>query len=145
MENVINLERHETKDIHDGHVNGSLVVVYRDYDNIIKNTPKMIYVTSVTPGEVKGPHLHLKRDSYFVCIHGKVVFVFKDKDGKYVEVESSEENPNMIYVPKNVASAHMNISDQTSRVLTLADVAWRPNDGEMQNVTFDDYDFKKRS
>ena len=52
------LEKHSTKDIHDQHVNGSLTVVRRDYDNMIANHPKMIYVSSVEPSEIKGPHLH---------------------------------------------------------------------------------------
>ena len=25
----------------------------------------------------------------------------------------------------------------------MADIAWKPNDGEMSNVKFDDYDFTK--
>jgi len=140
---VINLEKHETKDIHDNHTNGNLVVVYRDYDKIIKNQPKMAYVSSVNPGEIKGPHLHTKRNSHFVCIHGKVLFIIKNKDGKYIEVESSEDEPRLIFVPKNVPSAHMNISNEVSRVLTLADLAWRPNDNEMENVIFENYNFEK--
>ena len=36
----------------------------------IKNHPKMVYVSHVNPHEIKGPHLHTKRDSYFVCIRG---------------------------------------------------------------------------
>ena len=51
----------------------------------------------------------------------------------------------MVYVPKNFASAHINLFDQTSSVLTLADIAWRPNDNEMENVEFDDYDWNKWS
>ena len=35
----------------------------------------MVYVTSINPGEVKGPHLHVIRHSYYVCIKGKVVFI----------------------------------------------------------------------
>jgi dTDP-4-dehydrorhamnose 3,5-epimerase len=35
------------------------------------------------------------------------------------------------------------LSDKTSRVLTLADLAWKPNDNEMINVSFDDYDWEK--
>ena len=53
----------------------------------------MVYVSSVNPGEIKGPHLHTKRDSYFVCIRGKVIFVAKDEKGKYLEIESSEKKP----------------------------------------------------
>ncbi len=139
----INLEKHETKDIKDGHINGSLTVVWRDWDNILPNHPKMVYISSVNPGEIKGPHIHTKRDSNFVCVHGKVVFVIKNKDGKYSEIESSDDNPTLVYVPKNYSSAHLNLSNNVSRVLTLADLAWRPNDNEMKNDTFEDYDWSK--
>lgn len=141
--NTVKLEVHQTKDIKDQHVNGSLTVIWRDWDNIIKNEPKMVYVSSINPGEIKGPHLHVKRDSFFVCIHGKVVFIIQDKNGKYQEIESSDDNPILIHVPKNYPSAHINTSTDISRILVLADIAWRPNDNEMKNVIFDDYDWSK--
>ena len=140
---IIKLEKHLTKDISDQHVNGSLTVVWRDWDNIITNHPKMVYISSVNPREIKGPHLHTRRDSYFVCIHGKVVFIVKDKNGKYREIESSEDEPVLVHIPKNYPSAHLNLSTGISRILALVDVAWRPNDNEMKNVTFDDYDWSK--
>ena len=140
---TIKLEKHETKNIEDKHVNGSLTVIWRDWDNIIKNHPKMVYVSSVNPGEIKGPHVHTRRASYFVCIHGKVVFVIRDNDGKYHEIISSVDEPVLIYVPKNMASAHMNLTKETSNILTLADIAWRPNDNEMKDIIFDDYDWSK--
>ena len=137
------LEKHQTHSINDNHVNGSLTVIWRDWDQILKNTPKMVYVSSVEPGEIKGPHIHVKRNSYFTCIHGKVVFILQSDEGEFLEIESSAENAVMVYVPKNIASAHINLSDSTSTVLTLADLAWRPNDQEMKNVTFINYDWKK--
>ena len=140
--NVFKLEKHTTKDIKDSHVNGSLTVIWRDYDGIIKNEPKMAYVSSIEPGEIKGPHLHKRRDSYFTCIHGKVIFIIKTADG-FQEIESDADNPVMIFVPKNFPSAHINVSISTSRILTLTNIAWRPNDNEMENVTFDDYDWNK--
>lgn len=142
---IVNLQKHQTRDIKDQHVNGELTVIWRDWDEIVKNEPKMIYVSSVNPGEIKGPHIHTKRNSYFVCIHGKVVFILKNENGKYLEIESSEENPVMVFVPKNVASAHINCSKNVSRILALADIAWKPNDNEMQNVSFVDYDWDKWS
>ena len=126
-------------------MNGELTVIWRDWDEIVKNEPKMIYVSSVNPGETKGPHIHTKRNSYFVCIHGKVVFILKNENGEYLEIESSEENPVMVFVPKNVPSAHINCSKNISRILALADIAWKPNDNEMQNVSFVDYDWGKWS
>lgn len=140
---VIKLETFPTKDILDNHVNGSLTVIWRDWDKIIKNPPKMVYVSSVNPGEIKGPHIHTKRNSYFVCIEGKVMFVIKDKHGKYVEIESSADEPVLVIIPKNNLSVHINTSNQIARVLVLADVAWRPNDNEMKNTSFDDYDWEK--
>ena len=137
------LEIHDTKNTQSNEINGSLTVIWRDWDDIIKNHPKMVYVSSVNPGELKGPHLHTKRTSYFTCIHGKVIFILKDEKGKYVEIESSSENPTMIVVPKNVPSAHINLSKSVSRILTLADVSWKPDDKEMLNVSFDDYEWNK--
>lgn len=137
------LEKHSTHSTIDSHVNGSLTVIWRDWDQILKNNPKMVYVSSVESGEIKGPHIHTKRDSYFTCIHGKVIFVLKMDDGKFLEIESDAENPVMVYVPKNIASAHINLSHSTSTILTLADLAWKPNDQEMKNTTFQDYDWKK--
>ena len=137
------LEKHPTKDIHDSHVNGSLTVVWRDYDKLIPTEPEMIYVSSVEPGEIKGPHLHKKRNSYFTCIHGNVTFIIKNSDGTYLEIESNSDEPKMIKVPQNFASAHVNNSNSIARILVLADLAWRPNDNEMENVEFSDYDWKK--
>ena len=139
---IINLEKHETKDVKNQHINGNLVVVYRDYDKILKNEPKMVYVSSVNPGEVKGPHLHKKRNSYFLCVHGKVRFVIKEDSGKYIEIDCSAEKPQFVFVPKNIPSAHINLSGGISRILTLADVSWKPNDNEMENVIFENYKFE---
>ena len=103
----------------------------------------MVYVSSVNPGEIKGPHLHTARDSYFTCIRGKVVFIAKDENGVYHEIESGEDEPVLVQIPKNLPSAHINIADKVSTILTLANPAWKPNDNEMKNVTFDDYNWKK--
>ncbi len=140
---TIKIETHKTKDIKDGHTNGSLSVIWRDWDKKIDYEPRMVYVSTVNINEIKGPHIHTKRNSYFTCIHGKVVFIIKDTDGKFYEIESGEENPIMVFVPKNIPSAHINISDKSSSVLALADVAWKPDDDEMVNITFDDYNWKK--
>ena len=140
---TIKLETHPTKDVKDLHVNGSLTVVWRDWDNILPINPKMVYLSSVNPGEIKGPHLHTKRDSYFTCIRGKVIFIAKDNFGKYHEIESSEDNPVLVQIPQNHPSAHINITDKVATILTLASLAWKPDDNEMKNVSFDDYDWKK--
>ena len=140
---IIELEKHATKDTHDSHTNGDLTVIWRDCDNIIKKTPKMVYLSSVNPGEIKGPHLHKNRTSYFSCIHGKVVFIIQDENRNFEEKEVDSENPVLICVPNGIASAHVNVGEEQARILVLADIAWRPNDNEMVNVEFSDYNFNK--
>jgi len=140
---IIKLESHDTRDVRNKHVNGKLIILWRDWDNIIKNTPKMVYITSVNPSEIKGPHLHTKRNSYFCCIQGKVAFVISDDKGNYHETILSEDDPILIHIPNNIASAHINLSENISKILVIADIAWRPNDQEMKNVSFDDYDWSK--
>ena len=137
------LEKHTTKDIHDSHINGSLIPIWRDWDKIITVQPEMVYVTTINPGEIKGPHLHIIRHSYYVCIKGRVVFIIKDESGKYIEIESSEEKPFLIEIPKNRSSAHINLSNEPSIILALVNPSWKPDNRDEHDVTYDDYDWDK--
>ena len=139
---VFELETHETKDILDDHKNGELTVIWRNWDEII-NDPKMIQLNSVNPGERKGPHIHKNRTSYFFCLEGKMIIVIKDKNGNYHEIEADSETSKLVAVSNGIAAAIINPSKNISKILVMADVAWKPNDNEMENVTFDDYDWNK--
>ena len=139
---VLDLEKHETKDMHDSHVNGELTVVWRDWDNLIKN-PEMIYVNVVNPGEVKGPHIHKNRTSYFYCIEGKMVILVKDQEGEYHEIETNSSESKLVSVSNGIAAAIINPSKNISKILVLADKSWKPNDNEMENVDFENYNWKK--
>ena len=140
---VWDLENHQTKDITDSHINGELTVIWRDWDNLIKNHPKMVYVNSVNSGEIKGPHIHKNRTTSFSCIHGSVVLVIQDNNGKFHEIKTDSEKPVLITVSNGIAAAIVNPTTKIAKVLVLADIAWRPDDNEMKNVLFDDYDWKK--
>ncbi len=137
------LEIHQTKDILDKHVNGFMIPVWRDWDETISVKPKMVYMTSVNPGERKGPHLHIIRHSYYVCIKGKVVFIAKEESGNYLEIESSEDNPVLVEIPKNHSSAHINLSNEPSIIMALVNPSWKPDSRDEHNVTYDDYDWTK--
>jgi len=139
---IFELETHETKDILDDHKNGELTVIWRNWDEII-NQPNMIYLNSVNPGERKGPHIHKNRTSYFFCLQGKMVVVIQDKNGKYHEVEANSETSKLVAVSNGIAAAIINPSKDISKILVLADVAWKPNDDEMKNTIFENYDWNK--
>jgi dTDP-4-dehydrorhamnose 3,5-epimerase len=140
---VWDLEKHQTKDIADSHINGELTVIWRDWDNLLKNHPKMVYVNSINPGEIKGPHIHKNRTTSFFCIDGSVVLIIQDDDKKFHEMEMNSEKPVLITVPNGIAAAIVNPTAKIVKVLVLADIAWRPDDNEMKNITFDDYDWEK--
>ena len=139
---TIHLDTFPTKDVKENYVNGELTVIWRNWDNIIKN-PEMIYLNSVNPGEIKGPHIHKIRTSYFLCLQGKMVIVIRDKNGKYHEIETDSLQSKLISVSNGTPAAIVNPSNNISKILVLADVAWKPNDNEMENITFDDYDWNK--
>ena len=103
----------------------------------------MVYVTRINPGERKGPHLHIIRHSYYVCIKGKVVFIIKDNEGKYLEIESGEDNPTLVEIPKGFSSAHINLSNEPSTILALVNPSWKPDIRDEHNITYDDYDWNK--
>lgn len=139
---VLDLEKHETKDISDSHINGELTIIWRNWDNVIKN-PEMVYINTISPGEIKGPHLHKNRTSYFYCIEGEILIVVQDKDKKYHEIRISSEESKLVAVSNGTPAAIINPSNKISKILVLADVSWKPNDNEMENVVFDDFDWKK--
>jgi dTDP-4-dehydrorhamnose 3,5-epimerase len=137
------LEKHLTHNIKNNNVNGFLIPVWRDWDKTITVQPEMVYITSISPGEIKGPHLHVIRHSYYTCIKGKVVFIAKENSGKYIEIESSPDEPVLIEIPKNHSSAHINLSDETSIIMALVNPSWKPDNKDEHNVTYDDYDWDK--
>ena len=139
---IIQLEKHDTKAINDSHVNGELTVIWRDWDEII-NVPKMVYVNSVNPKQVKGPHLHENRTTYFYCVDGKIVIIIQDKKGDFHEIELDSAKPILVSVLNGVGAAIVNPSNNVAKVLVLADIAWKPNDNEMKNIEFEDYDWNK--
>jgi len=139
---VWDLEKHQTRDTKDSHINGELTVIWRNWDKIIKN-PEMVYVNSVNPGEIKGPHVHKNRTSYFYCIDGKMVIIIREQDGKYHEIETDSTESKLVSVSNGIGAAIINPSKDISKILVMADIAWRPNDNEITNVIFDDYDWKK--
>ena len=87
--------------------------------------------------------MHKNRTSYFFCIQGEMVIVIQDKNGEYHEIEANSGSSKLLSVSNGISVAIINPSNKISKILVMADIAWKPNDGEMVNVKFEDYDFKK--
>ena len=68
--------------------------------------------------------------------------VVKESDGKLHEVTLDSKKPELACIPNGIAAALVNTTDHVAKVLVLADIAWKPNDNEMENVSFEEYDWK---
>ena len=139
---VHDLEVHQTKDIKTENINGELTIIWRDWDKII-NQPQMVYLNLINPHEIKGPHLHKKRTSYFYCLEGQITLVIRDSKMNYHEVTVNSSEPKLIQVQKGIAAAIVNNSKNISKVLVLADISWKPDDNEMESVNFNNYEWNK--
>lgn len=56
----------------DGRPNGRIIRVWERGQVSLGYGPGQVYVTTLLQGCSKGPHLHMRRDSYFCCIRGSV-------------------------------------------------------------------------
>ena len=72
-----------------------------------------------------------------------MVIVVKDESGRFHEIEIDSSQSKLICIPNGIAAAISNPSEKISKILVMGDVAWKPNDNEMSNSTFDDYDWSK--
>jgi hypothetical protein len=72
-----------------------------------------------------------------------MVVVIRDKDGNYHEIETNSTESKLVSVSNGIAAAIINPSQSISKILVLADISWKPNDNEMENVSFSDYDWQK--
>jgi dTDP-4-dehydrorhamnose 3,5-epimerase len=127
----------------DGEPNGWLVPIFNVYDGVIDNSqyPKQIYLTVIAPGEIKGPHLHLKRWGLFTCIHGNAKIVVRTQNGYEEYLTGEDYGFATIQVPAGVPAALQNIEDKEAYMLNMPSPAWHVDDQDEHLVSFDDYSF----
>ena len=121
---IINLEKHPTKDTNDFHINGELTVIWRDWDKIFPKNPEMVYVNTVNAKEIKGPHLHKNRTTYFYCISGEIVIIIEDSEGKIYEISANSNIPILIVVPNKLAAAIINPTAIQSTIEAMPFLFW---------------------
>lgn len=138
--------KYVTKD-ENGETNGYLVPIYNIGDGFFAsgNEPEQVYLTTVLPGKVKGPHLHFIRTGFFTCIKGNIRVVLKI-DGKYETYFSGEDhNYNSIEIPTGVPAAIQCLGNEEAYVLNMPNPAWTPDMGDEHTADFSDFDFETLS
>jgi len=131
-----------TKDS-EGNINGFLIPIYNIHDGFIAgtNSPKQVYLTVCNAGQIKGPHLHMKRWGFFTCVRGNIRIIVKTNNG-YEDYFSGEDYEfATIEVPAGTPAAIQNIADEPAYVLNMPSPAWHVDDQDEHPVTFDESAF----
>jgi dTDP-4-dehydrorhamnose 3,5-epimerase len=103
--------------------------------------PQQVYLTTVLPGKVKGPHLHHIRTGFFTCIKGNVRIILK-VDGEYQIIHSGEDhNYASVEVPTGVPAAVQCLGDEEAYMLNMPNPAWTPDMEDEHTADFIDFDF----
>jgi len=133
-----------TKDV-EGKPNGFLVPIFNVHEEWVADEqhPQQVYLTVVSPGKVKGPHLHLKRWGLFTCIKGNGRIVVRNPDGYEEYLTGEDYGYATIQVPAGTPAAIQNLGDVDAYFLNMPSPAWRVDDQDEHPVSFDDYDFSQ--
>lgn len=114
-------KRIETRD-NRGIRNGYLVPILE------QNGSTFEYLTVVTPGMVKGPHLHKKRAGHFTCLSGNVRIVIKSGD-QYLQYLIGEDcGFATVTVPPGEPCAIHNIGKTEAKILNRPTPPWRADE-----------------
>ena len=128
-----------------GEENGFLVPIFNENDNFLNNNDylKQVYLTVVKPNNIKGPHLHYKRNGLFTCIKGNIRIVTKENNEYKLFFSGEDYNYNSILIPKGIPAALQNISDIDAMVINLPSPGWTKEMQDEHSADFSDFDFKK--
>lgn len=128
-----------------GIVNGFLVPIYNLKEGFFKKDeePQQVYLTSVLPNIIKGPHLHFIRRGFFTCIKGNVRVVLKI-EGEYKEFYSGQDYEyRSIEIPTGIPAAIQCLGTDEALILNMPFPAWTPDMKDEYSADFDDFDFTK--
>ena len=84
-----------------------------------------IYITTATPGNVKGNHYHRETTEWFCVLAGTARLVTRDMEsGETAELVMSADEPCVVTVLPTVAHAFENIGNEDMMLLAYADVPY---------------------
>lgn len=141
---IIEEKKYISRDMRTKEPNGLLVSLWKNWENIFKAEPKQVYLNVCSPKAIKGPHLHMNRWDYFVCIRGKIRFVVKwEKEYEEIEVDADKDPCfKIVEVPPAIACAIQNIGPEEAWFLNMPNPAWHPEKQDDHPALFDDYQWR---
>lgn len=126
-----------------GDPNGYLVPIYNLNEGFFAEgkEPQQVYLTTVLPNTVKGPHLHNIRTGFFTCIKGNVKVVLKVNDRYEVFFSGEDHEYRSIEIPTGVPAAVQCLGDEEAMILNMPNPAWTPDMNDEHSADFSDFDF----
>lgn len=129
----------------EGETNGFLIPIFNVHEKWLapEQHPQQVYLTVVSPGKIKGPHLHLKRWGLFTCIKGNGKVVVRTEQGYEEFLTGENHDYATIQVPAGMPAALQNVGDSDAYFLNMPSPAWQVDDQDEHPVSFDDYEFRQ--
>lgn len=110
-----------------GRPNGWLMELYKDKET---GQQTISYLTAALSGAFKGYHLHRVRAARYVAVKGKmkiICYEFRGEKWQSSEFILSAENPQRLFIPKNVATGLANIGTEEAWLINYPDPAYNPS------------------
>jgi dTDP-4-dehydrorhamnose 3,5-epimerase len=129
----------------DGEINGFLIPIYNIHEGFFADGkhPQQVYMTTIRPGMIKGPHLHFVRTGFFTCVKGNVRVVVKTHAGYEIFYSGEDHDYRSIEIPTGVPAAVQCLGDEEAYLLNMPNPAWTPNMNDEHSADFSDFDFSK--
>lgn len=123
---IANLE--EAKKIttydHSQNENGFLLELFKSPDG----NKTEAYLTAAKPGAFKGYHLHRVRAARYVCVKGKMkITLFVPGSMEKEEHILRADNPQRLFIPKDVATGLENIGDEEAWLINYPEPPYDPS------------------
>lgn len=126
-----------------GDDNGYLVPIFNENKNFLNNNNylKQVYLTTIKPNKIKGPHLHFKREGMFTCIKGNIRVVTKENNNYQTFFSGEDYEYKSIHIPKGIPAAIQNIGIVDAMVINLPSPGWSEEMKDEHTSDFSDFDF----
>lgn len=122
-----------------GRPNGWMATAWSVFDSPDSASlrPDQVYITAVSPGMRKGPHLHKKRRGMFYCAHGKVTIRMRVGDDSYIDtVLTPDRGVAFVVMPGIPCAIYNECPQEESVVINMPSPAWskkNPDDHPVEN------------
>lgn len=91
---------------------------------------KQISMLKINKGAVRGNHYHFRKGEWFMCIDGRVVVKFEDREGTCWEVELDDKKLELLKIPLETMHSVESCCGGVASVLIFCDEEYDEKDAD---------------